>query len=150
MAWANLGRSRSKTVVTMISLTLAVVLMNLVYTFTNGFDMEKYLSERVLIVEIGHDERRQYVAGDEAQKQADGDAYLIIYNVFQISVTNDIRFYGLLKTIGTTGRQIKRMIRQQALLLSLVGIPIGLLLGFVAGNILAPVIMAYLSPSSRR
>ena len=28
--------------------------------------------------------------------------YLIIYNVFQISVTNDIRFYGLLKTIGTT------------------------------------------------
>ena len=27
--------------------------------------------------------------------------YLIIYNVFQISVTNDIRFYGLLKTIGT-------------------------------------------------
>ncbi len=71
--------------------------------------------------------------------------YLIIYNVFQISVTNDIRFYGLLKTIGTTGRQIKRMIRQQALLLSLVGIPIGLLLGFVAGNILAPVIMAYLN-----
>ena len=71
--------------------------------------------------------------------------YLIIYNIFQISVTNDIRFYGLLKTIGATGRQIKRMIRQQALLLSLVGIPIGLLLGFVAGNILAPVIMAYLN-----
>ena len=43
--------------------------------------------------------------------------YLIIYNIFQISVTNDIRFYGLLKTIGTTGRQIRRMIRQQAMLL---------------------------------
>lgn len=71
--------------------------------------------------------------------------YLIIYNIFQISVTNDIRFYGLLKTIGATGRQIKRMIRQQALLLSLAGIPIGLLLGFITGNILAPVIMAYLN-----
>lgn len=47
--------------------------------------------------------------------------YLIIYNVFQISVSNDIRFYGLLKTIGTTGRQIKRIVRQQALLLSLEG-----------------------------
>ena len=34
--------------------------------------------------------------------------YLIIYNVFQISVTNDIRFYGLLKTIGTTPRQLRR------------------------------------------
>ena len=28
--------------------------------------------------------------------------YLIIYNIFQISVAGDIRFYGLLKTIGTT------------------------------------------------
>jgi len=71
--------------------------------------------------------------------------YLIIYNVFQISVTNDIRFYGLLKTIGTTGRQIKGIIRQQALLLSLLGIPVGLALGFVIGNKLTPVIMAQLS-----
>ncbi len=71
--------------------------------------------------------------------------YLIIYNVFQISVTNDIRFYGLLKTIGTTGRQLKRIIRQQALLLSCIGIPLGLLLGFVIGNYLTPVIMSTLS-----
>nr|WP_325205455.1 ABC transporter permease [uncultured Oscillibacter sp.] len=71
--------------------------------------------------------------------------YLIIYNVFQISVTNDIRFYGLLKTIGTTGKQLKRIVRQQALLLSLIGIPIGLLMGFVIGNKLTPVIMAQLS-----
>lgn len=71
--------------------------------------------------------------------------YLIIYNVFQISVTNDIRFYGLLKTIGTTGRQLKRIVRQQALILSLIGIPFGLLLGFVIGNKLTPVVMAQLS-----
>ena len=71
--------------------------------------------------------------------------YLIIYNVFQISVANDIRFYGLLKTIGTTGRQIKRVVRQQALLLSLLGIPLGLAIGFVTGNQLTPVIMSQLS-----
>ena len=71
--------------------------------------------------------------------------YLIIYNVFQISVTNDIRFYGLLKTIGTTGKQLRRLIRQQALLLSLAGIPAGLLPGFFIGNRLTPVIMAHLS-----
>gem|GEM_PF-2684761 len=40
--------------------------------------------------------------------------YLIIYNIFQISVSNDIRFYGLLKTIGTTPRQIKVIIHRQA------------------------------------
>ena len=67
--------------------------------------------------------------------------YLIIYNVFQISVTNDIRFYGLLKTIGTTGRQIKALLRQQALLLSCIGIPIGLVLGWMVGGLLAPMVI---------
>ena len=67
--------------------------------------------------------------------------YLIIYNVFQISVGGDIRFYGLLKTIGTTGRQIRRIVRFQALILSGIGIPIGLLMGYGTGNLLLPVIM---------
>lgn len=67
--------------------------------------------------------------------------YLIIYNVFQISVTNDIRFYGLLKTIGTTGKQLKRIIRRQALTLSLAGIPLGLLLGYGVGAWLTPVVL---------
>lgn len=68
--------------------------------------------------------------------------YLIIYNIFQISVTGDIRFYGLLKTIGVTPRQLKRMIRQQALLLCIAGIPVGLLLGYGVGASLTPVVMA--------
>lgn len=68
--------------------------------------------------------------------------YLIIYNIFQISVIKDIRLYGLLKTIGTTRKQIKKLIRNQAFLLSFIGIPIGLILGFLIGNILLPIIMS--------
>ena len=67
--------------------------------------------------------------------------YLIIYNIFQISVSEDIRFYGLLKTIGVTPRQLRRIIRWQALLLSIVGIPMGLLLGYGVGAVLTPVVM---------
>ena len=71
--------------------------------------------------------------------------YLIIYNVFQISVAGDIRFYGMLKTIGTTPRQLRRIIRLQALALSAAGIPIGLVLGWLIGGRLIPVITARLS-----
>ncbi|WP_342415598.1 ABC transporter permease [Paenibacillus sp. FSL R10-2782] len=67
--------------------------------------------------------------------------YLIIYNIFQISVIQDIRFYGLLKTIGTSGRQIRRIIRRQALILSVIGIPIGLIGGFFVGKSLLPFII---------
>ena len=70
--------------------------------------------------------------------------YLIIYNVFQISVTNDIRFYGLLKTIGTTPRQLRRIIRQQALTLSLAGIPMGLIVGWFIGGQITPAIVSQL------
>ena len=67
--------------------------------------------------------------------------YLIIYNIFQISVIQDIQSYGQLKTLGTTKRQIKRLIGRQALRLSLIGIPIGLLAGFFIGQALVPFLM---------
>lgn len=67
--------------------------------------------------------------------------YLIIYNIFQISVIKDIRFYGLLKTIGTTGKQVKKIIRRQALILSCIGIPIGLIAGYFIGTAIVPLIM---------
>ena len=44
MAWANLGRSRGKTVVTVLSLSLAVVLLTVTVNFAGGFDMDKYVS----------------------------------------------------------------------------------------------------------
>ena len=68
--------------------------------------------------------------------------YLIIYNIFQISVVNDISYYGLLKTIGVTGKQLKKIIRIQALILSAIGIPVGLILGFLVGMITSPVIFS--------
>ena len=68
--------------------------------------------------------------------------YLVIYNIFQISVAGDIRYYGLLKTIGVTPKQLRRLIRQQALLLSALGIPVGLLLGYAVGAAAVPITMS--------
>ncbi len=67
--------------------------------------------------------------------------YLIIYNIFQISIIGDIRYYGLLKTIGATKRQIRGLVLRQAVLLSCIGIPIGLLLGFSAANVSVPMLL---------
>lgn len=71
--------------------------------------------------------------------------YLIISNVFLISVAKDIRFYGLLKTIGTTGKQIRFLIRRQALMLCAIGIPIGLIVGYFVGVILTPLVLSVLN-----
>ena len=71
--------------------------------------------------------------------------YLIIYNIFQISVIRDIQYYGLLKTIGATGRQIKKIIRRQALFLGIMGIPAGLVFGYLIGRAMMPRVMAMTS-----
>lgn len=68
--------------------------------------------------------------------------YLIIYNIFQISVAADIRFYGRLKTLGASRRQLKKIIYGQAGRLCLAGIPVGLLLGVLLGAVLVPLVIA--------
>lgn len=67
--------------------------------------------------------------------------YLIIYNIFYISVYADIRYYGLLKTIGTTESQLRQIVRRQAYSLSLIGIPLGLLGGILIAKVVLPYIM---------
>ena len=67
--------------------------------------------------------------------------YLIIYNIFQISVAADIQFYGKLKTLGTTKKQLKKLIYGQGNRLSMIGIPIGLVVGYLLGVLLVPVLI---------
>lgn len=64
--------------------------------------------------------------------------YLIIYNIFQISVAADIQFYGKLKTLGTTKKQLKKLIYAQGNRLCVIGIPIGLVVGYLLGVWLVP------------
>lgn len=75
--------------------------------------------------------------------------YLLIYNVFYISIAQDIRFYGMLKTLGTTARQIRKIVYKKAVKLSLIGIPMGLLFGWPIGRLLLPFIVNMLTDDMR-
>lgn len=68
--------------------------------------------------------------------------YLIIFNIFQISVASDIQFYGKLKTLGMTKKQLRRMILGQGFLVSLAGIPAGMALGYLLGIRLLPILVS--------
>ena len=59
-----------------------------------------------------------------------------IKNSFDISITEKIKQYGMLRSIGATKKQIKSNVFYEATILGLIGIPLGLLLGFIASYIL--------------
>ena len=59
-----------------------------------------------------------------------------IKNSFDISITEKIRQYGMLRSIGATKKQIKRNVFYEATILGIIGIPLGILSGFLASYIL--------------
>lgn len=74
--------------------------------------------------------------------------YLLIYNVFYISIAQDTCFYGLLKTVGATSKQLRQLVYKKAMQLSAVGIPLGLALGWLLGTVLSPAILENMSTRS--
>lgn len=68
--------------------------------------------------------------------------YLIINNIFKISVNEDIKLLGLLKTIGMTKPQIKRLVHLESLAASLPSIIVGDIVGISIGKIILNKIFA--------
>ncbi|MEY8535992.1 ABC transporter permease [Blautia pseudococcoides] len=73
--------------------------------------------------------------------------YLFIYNTLYISVNRDIRYFGQLKTIGTTSVQIRKMIYKQMLWNAVIGIPLGLFGSAIVGKIVIPQLLHALNPA---
>ena len=55
-----------------------------------------------------------------------------------LSVAGNVRYYGLLQTVGMTGRQIRSLIRRQMLFLGGAGTGGGILLGGIVSFLLLP------------
>ena len=51
---------------------------------------------------------------------------IVIYNIFYISVMGKMREYGRLKVLGTTPRQLKRVVKRERRFLTAIAIPLGL------------------------
>src|SRR5690606_24239760 len=58
-----------------------------------------------------------------------------IYNAFNISMMERINQFGLLRSVGASPRQIKGIVIKEALIMSAIGIPIGLFCGVLAMKI---------------
>ena len=68
-------------------------------------------------------------------------SFLLIYNIYSIALVQDMQSFGLLNVIGTTHRQLRRMIVTQSVILYAVTLLPGLIAGYFIGwKLLAPVL----------
>ncbi|WP_461614184.1 FtsX-like permease family protein [Clostridium sp. Marseille-QA1073] len=56
----------------------------------------------------------------------------VIYNSFHMSVMERVSQFGILRSVGASKNQIKRIVMKEAMILAIISIPIGLVLGLVA------------------
>ncbi|GAA0862393.1 ABC transporter permease [Paraclostridium tenue] len=56
---------------------------------------------------------------------------LVIYNIFHLSVVTKVQEFGKLRAIGATKKQIKSIVLKEGIFLSMIGVPIGVLVGFL-------------------
>lgn len=66
-------------------------------------------------------------------------AVMVIYNIFYISTVERVRDFGLLRAVGATKKQMKKLILKEGILLSLIGIPIGILMGYAVSYSIIPI-----------
>jgi ABC-type antimicrobial peptide transport system permease subunit len=63
---------------------------------------------------------------------------IVIYNIFYISVMGKMREYGRLKVLGTTPKQLKRVVQRERRFLTAIAIPLGLVCAAVIALIAVP------------
>lgn len=68
-----------------------------------------------------------------------------IRNSFAISITEKIKMYGMLSSVGATRKQIKKNFIFEAMALGLIGIPLGILSGLFADFVLLKIVNVLLS-----
>lgn len=67
-------------------------------------------------------------------------AAIVVYNIFYIYISQKIRLFGVLKAIGATRQQIRRLIQFEGMLIALLGSLGGVLLGILLSLLAVPLL----------
>lgn len=124
------------------------------YESQNEYDVNNYNSEIASNAKYRHVENSYLISLETMSVSDDGTmrsiltiAGIVIFiiictsvfcirNSFNISITEKIKQYGMLASIGATSKQIKKNVFYEAFLLGIVGIPLGVASGIFASFVL--------------
>ena len=56
-------------------------------------------------------------------------AVLVIYNIYQVGLVQKIQEYGKIRALGATKKQMKKLVFREGMMLTVVGVPAGLVVG---------------------
>lgn len=73
-------------------------------------------------------------------------AGLVIYNILKIQVDKEVRNYGMLRAIGANRRKLYELVILKILTLSIIGLPIGSLVGLLSAKMITKMAVGFFNP----
>ena len=145
LAYSQLLQNRRRTIWTLIGIMLSAAMITAIYGFAasalavivefRGGDAGFLNTYSTMFIGIG-----VVLSGIVALA-----SIVVVSNSFRVSAAERARQFGILKSVGATKQQITQTVMYEALILSIVGIPLGILFGllvqFVALQIAAFLLM---------
>jgi len=129
LAKAQLKQNRRRTLITMIGIVLSVSML----TAVCGFAVSGIEAMRSLVGD-GYIEAYQSMFISMAAVLGAiimAASVVVISNAFRISASERLRQFGILKSVGATRRQIMKTMLYEALYLSCIAIPLGIVVGLL-------------------
>jgi len=130
LAYSQLKINRRRTIWTLLGIAISTAMITAVYGFA--------MSGRAAFMELMSDDRNidNYVNtlyGISAVLSVIivTASVIVISNAFRVSAGEQVKQFGILKSVGATKQQITEMVLNEGLLLSIIGIPAGIILGLI-------------------
>ena len=131
LAYSQLKTNRKRTIWTLLGIALSTAMITAVYGFgASGYD--------AVINMIGGNEslRTEYlvtivVIGVILSVIIVSASVIVVSNSFRVSAGERLTQFGILKSIGATKQQIAKTIMNESVILSAIGIPLGIIIGLL-------------------
>jgi len=132
LAYSQLMVNRKRTIWTLFGIILSTVMISSVYNFlASAYEMFTRDMDETYYV-IGTHTITFIVIGIIIGLIVVAVSVNVVSNAFRISADERVTQFGALKSVGATKQQITQVVIYEGLMLSIVGIPIGVVLGVAA------------------
>jgi len=130
LAYSQLVTNKRRTIWTLLGIVLATAMITAVYGFAaSGAVAITDLMGDAYIRDVYY--RTIYIVGVVLSFVIVAVSVIVVSNAFRVSAGERLTQFGLLKSVGATKRQITEVVVWEGVLLSVIGIPVGILLGLL-------------------
>jgi len=130
LAYSQLATNKRRTVWTLLGIVLSTAMITAVFGFAvSGMEAITEMYGDMVVREVYY--TTVYGMGAVLSVIIVAVSIIVVSNAFRVSAGERLIQFGILKSVGATKKQIAQTVVYEGVLLSVIGIPVGIITGFI-------------------